>query len=128
ERVVLVAHSMGGLVARAYLRRFGPRRVARLVTIATPHPASILAYSFPGRGLSQMHPGNPWLTDLNRDESKPAPVPITSIWVRHDSMVIPQASSVLACAENIAVIGIAHNALLADKSVMELVAREIGAA
>jgi hypothetical protein len=35
---------------------------------------------------------------------------------------------VLACAENIAMIGIAHNALLADKGVMELVAREIGAA
>lgn len=125
ERVALVAHSMGGLVARAYLRRFGPGRVARLVTIATPHHGSILSYSFPGRGLTQMHPGNPWLTELNRDESKPAPVPITSIWSRHDSMVIPQASSVLTCAENVAVIGIAHNAMLVERDVMELVAREI---
>jgi triacylglycerol esterase/lipase EstA (alpha/beta hydrolase family) len=125
KHVVLVAHSMGGLVARAYLRRFGPGRVARLVTIATPHHGSILAYTFPGRGLSQMHPGNPWLTELNRDESKPAPVPITSIWSRHDSMVIPQASSVLACAENIALSGIAHNALVWNREVMELVARKI---
>src|SRR5574340_261596 len=31
-RVVLIGHSMGGLVARAYLRRFGGRRVERLVT------------------------------------------------------------------------------------------------
>ena len=125
ERVALVAHSMGGLVARAYLRRFGPRRVARLVTMATPHHGSVLAYSFLGRGLSQMHPGNPWLTELNRDESKPAPVPMTSIWSRHDSMVIPQASAVLTCAENVAVIGIAHNAMLVERDVMELVAREI---
>jgi triacylglycerol esterase/lipase EstA (alpha/beta hydrolase family) len=125
ERVLLVAHSMGGLVARAYLRRFGPGRVAGLVTIGTPHHGSILAYSFPGRGLTQMHPGNPWLTELNRDESKPAPIPMTSIWSRHDSMVIPQASSVLACAENVAVIGIAHNALVRDQGVMELVARKI---
>jgi pimeloyl-ACP methyl ester carboxylesterase len=124
-RVVIVAHSMGGLVARAYLRRFGPGRVAWLVTIGTPHHGSILAYSFPGRGLTQMHPGNSWLTGLNRDESKPAPVPITSIWSRHDSMVMPQASSVLACAENVAVIGIAHNALVWDRNVMELVAREV---
>ena len=128
ERVVLVAHSMGGLVARAYLRRFGARRVARLVTIATPHHGSMLAYSFPGRGLAQMHPGNPWLAELNRDENKLAPVPITSIWSRHDSMVMPQASSVLGCAENIAVIGIAHNALVWNAEVMELVAREIEAA
>ena len=125
ERVVLVAHSMGGLVARAYLRRFGAGRVARLVTIGTPHHGSILAYSFPGRGLEQMHPGNPWLAELNRDESKPAPVPITSIWSRHDSMVMPQASSVLACARNLAVIGVAHNALVWNAEVMELVVREI---
>ena len=128
ERVVLVAHSMGGLVARAYLRRFGAGRVASLITVATPHHGSMLAYSFPGRGLTQMHPGNPLLAELNRDESKPAPVPIISIWSRHDSMVMPQASSVLACAENIAVIGIAHNALLVDKDVMELVVRMIDAA
>ena len=125
ERVMLVAHSMGGLVARAYLRRFGPRRVARVVTIGTPHHGSILAYSFPGRGLTQMHPGNPWLEQLNRDESKPAPVPMTSIWSRHDSMVIPQASSVLGGAENIALIGIAHNALVWNAEVLELVVREI---
>jgi len=127
-RVVLVAHSMGGLVARAYLRRHGPTRVARLVTLATPHHGSLLAYSFPGRGLTQMHPGNPWLEQLNRDEAKPSPLAVTSIWSRHDTMVMPQASSVLACAENIALTGVAHNALLADRSVMELVVREIEAA
>ena len=125
ERVVLVAHSMGGLVARAYLRRFGGGRVARLVTIGTPHHGSLLAYSFPGRGLEQMHPGNPWLAELNRDETRASPIPITSIWSRHDTMVMPQASSVLACAENIAITGIAHNAVLADAAVRDLVVREI---
>ena len=125
QRVVLVAHSMGGLVARAYLRRFGATRVGRLVTLATPHHGSLLAYTFPGRGLTQMHPGNRWLEELNRDEAVPSPVAVTSIWSRHDTLVMPQASSVLACADNIALIGIAHNAILADRSVMERVVREI---
>jgi triacylglycerol esterase/lipase EstA (alpha/beta hydrolase family) len=125
ERVVLVAHSMGGLVARAYLRRFGAVRVAKLITIGAPHHGSMLAWSFPGTCLAQMRPGNAWLTDLNRDENGAAPVPITSIWSRHDSMVAPQASSVLGNAENIALIGVAHNALLGDRRVMELVARGI---
>jgi hypothetical protein len=40
-------------------------------------------------------------------------------------MVAPQASSVLGNAENIALVGIAHNALLGDRGVMELVATEI---
>ncbi|HEV8553872.1 MAG TPA: alpha/beta fold hydrolase [Casimicrobiaceae bacterium] len=128
ERPVLVAHSMGGLVARAYLRHFGAARVAKLITIGAPHHGSMLAWSFPGACLAQMRPGNAWLTDLNRDENRAGPVPITSIWSRHDSMVAPQASSVLGNAENIALVGIAHNALLGDERVMELVVREIAKA
>jgi predicted alpha/beta hydrolase family esterase len=123
--VVLITHSMGGLVARAYLRRFGTQRVERLISIGAPHHGSVLAYTFPGRCLAQMHPGHPWLVELNRDEGGAAPVPITSIWSRHDSMVAPQASSVLGSAENIALVGIAHNALLADKEVMALILLEI---
>ena len=128
KRVVLVGQSMGGLVARAYLRRFGAQHVAMLITIGTPHHGSMLAYIFPGSCLAQMHPGNPWLAGLNADEVAPAPVPITSIWSRHDSMVAPQASSVLGNARNVALIGIAHNALVSDRQVLEIVAREIGRA
>ena len=121
--VVLVGHSMGGLVARAYLRRFGAERVFRVVTIGTPHHGSILAWSFPGRCLAQMHPGNAWLAELNRDEAARAPVPITAIWSRHDSMVIPQASAALACGENVAVVGVGHNAMLSDALLAAQVAR-----
>jgi hypothetical protein len=98
-----------------------------LITMGTPHHGSMLARSFPGTCLAQMRPGNPWLMALNGDEAAPAPVPITSLWSRHDSMVAPQASSVLACADNIALVGVAHNALLGDARVMDLVARTLGA-
>ncbi|TMG84473.1 MAG: alpha/beta fold hydrolase, partial [Betaproteobacteria bacterium] len=57
ERVVLLTHSMGGLVARAYVRRFGSERVARLITIGAPHHGSMLAHTFPGGCLAQMRPG-----------------------------------------------------------------------
>ena len=123
SRVILVGHSMGGLVARAYLRRFGASRVEKLVTMGTPHHGSFLAWGFPGRDLEQMRPGNAWLAALNRHEADPAPVPITSIWSRHDSMVAPQASSQLACAQNVAVVGIGHNALLIDRGVVEFLAQ-----
>jgi triacylglycerol esterase/lipase EstA (alpha/beta hydrolase family) len=125
QRVVLIGHSMGGLVSRAYLRRYGTACVERVLTIGTPHHGSVLAWSFPGRCLAQMRPGNKWLTELNRHESNPSPVPITSMWSRHDSMVIPQASSELACANNVAVIGVGHNALLGDREVVEFVVRHL---
>jgi triacylglycerol esterase/lipase EstA (alpha/beta hydrolase family) len=125
ERVALIAHSMGGLVARAYLRRFGAARIAQLITIGTPHHGSMLAWTFAGRCLAQMRPGNPWLADINRAESAPPPVPITSIRSRHDSMVAPQASAELACARNIALAGIGHNALLNSREVMDEIASAI---
>lgn len=128
ERVILVGHSMGGLVARAYLRRHGHRRVAKIVTIGTPHHGSILAWTFPGRGLEQMRPGNAWLAELNREEGRLAPVPIVSIWSRHDSMVAPQASSELGCAQNVPLIGAGHNSLIGDARVLERVTREFGSA
>ena len=126
QRVALVGHSMGGLVARAYLRRYGAARIERIITIGAPHHGSVLAWTFPGRCLAQMRPGNEWLEELNRGESNPPPVPITSLWSRHDSMVAPQASCELASAENVAMKGIGHNALLSDRRVMEFVARELG--
>jgi triacylglycerol esterase/lipase EstA (alpha/beta hydrolase family) len=125
SRVVLVGHSLGGLVARAYLREFGDAQVSRLITVGTPHHGSMFAWLFPGWCLAQMRPGNAWLAALNRDEGAPPPAPITALWSRHDTMVVPQVSAMLDGAENVALIGIGHNALLRDKQVMERVAREI---
>lgn len=119
--VLLVGHSMGGLVARAYLRRHGAGRVAQLVTIGTPHHGSVLAGGFPGRCLAQMRPDSSWLRALNASPL-PRDVPIVSIWSRHDSMVAPQARSELPGAWNIALEGIGHNALLRDAGVARLVA------
>jgi triacylglycerol esterase/lipase EstA (alpha/beta hydrolase family) len=124
-RVLLVCHSMGGLVARAYVRQRGPARLERIITLGTPHHGSVFARGVIGRCLAQMRPGSAWLAELNRDETKPPPVPITSIWSRHDSLVAPQASSELACAENVALLGIGHNALLGDERVMQIISRTL---
>ena len=122
-KVALVGHSMGGLVARDYLRRHGARRVERLITIATPHAGSMLAWVCPGISLRQLRPGNRWLESLN---AAGAPlVPTTSIWSWHDSMVAPQDSSILPGARNIAVAGVGHNAMLRDQAVTRIVAAEL---
>jgi pimeloyl-ACP methyl ester carboxylesterase len=122
--VVVVGHSMGGLVARACARRHGAQRIRRIVTLGTPHHGSVVAYTFPGVSLSQLRPGSAWLAALNAVPEAGSP-PIVSLWSWHDTMVAPQTSSVLEGARNVALRGVGHNALLADPQVMQRVAAEI---
>jgi pimeloyl-ACP methyl ester carboxylesterase len=124
RQVVVIAHSMGGLVMRAYLRRHGGARVARLVTVGAPHEGSVHAWMAAGTSLSQMRPGNAWLAELGAPAGRDIP-PIVSIWSWHDSMVAPQTSSQIAFGDNIALGGVAHNALLRDPQVFGHLAEEI---
>jgi pimeloyl-ACP methyl ester carboxylesterase len=124
RQVVLVCHSMGGLVARAYLRRYGAAKVRRLVTIGTPHHGSMHAWFMYGPSLTQMRPGSAWLAELNRGASAGG-VPATSIWSWHDSMVTPQTSPRIDWGDNVVLAGVAHNALLDDPEVRKQVAAEI---
>ena len=124
RRIAIVAHSMGGLVARAYLRRYGGGRISRLITIGTPHHGSVFAHFAFGRSLAEMRLRSEWITDLGNAAAAPG-VPVVSLWSWHDSMVAPQTSSVLEGADNVALSGIGHNALLADPEVFRRVAAEI---
>ena len=125
-RVIVVAHSMGGLVTRAYLRRYGTARIARIVTIGAPHHGSVMAWFFFGAPLAQMRPGNAWLAALNRERLDPA-LRFVSLWSWHDSMVAPQTSSELPGAVDVALAGIGHNALLGETAVFAFVRDEIEA-
>jgi alpha/beta hydrolase family protein len=125
SRVAIVGHSMGGLVARAYLRRYGAESVSSLITFGAPHHGSVHAFLFPGACLGQLRPGNEWLAELNRSEGVEPAVPTISIWSWHDSMVAPQTSGRLRGARNVELIGVGHNALLNDERVRMLVADEL---
>jgi triacylglycerol esterase/lipase EstA (alpha/beta hydrolase family) len=125
RKVVIVGHSMGGLVARSYLRRYGGAHVRRLVTIGTPHEGSRHAHLMSGSSIADMRPGSDYLAALRRPHDNEAGVPIVSLWSWHDSMVTPQTSSRLPGADNIVLSGVAHNAMLGDAEVKRRVADEI---
>jgi pimeloyl-ACP methyl ester carboxylesterase len=122
--VIVIAHSMGGLVMRAYLKRHGGAKIARLVTIGTPHEGSFHAWLAAGPPMAQMRPRNPWLSGLGHPDGESLP-PIVSLWSWHDSMVSPQTSSRVSFAENVEVAGVGHNALLRDPEVFERLLVEI---
>jgi triacylglycerol esterase/lipase EstA (alpha/beta hydrolase family) len=124
RRVSLVAHSMGGLVCRAYLRRHGAGRIARLVTIGTPHHGTQVALVGIGTNARQMEPGSGWLAALAEHEAKAsAQLPSTvSLFSHHDNYVAPQNSSEVAWARNVPLAGYGHVEMYLSTRVAALVA------
>lgn len=119
--LVIVGHSMGGLVLRAYLRARGADRVALGITLGTPHHGTRIALRGLGANARQMVPGSAWITELARAESGRAAAPIISIWSRHDNVIVPQESAHLEGAQNVALDGIGHVALAFSRPVQSLV-------
>lgn len=118
DRLIVVGHSMGGLVARAYLRRFGRARIARLVTLGTPHQGSRLAVIGFGDNARQMLPESAWLQSLS---SSPTPPDTLTIYSGHDNFVTPQSNLLLPGARSTAVDGVGHLAMLFSPRVAQAV-------
>ena len=129
QPVVLVAHSMGGLAARAYRARHGEARLARLVTIASPHHGTVLACLGQGPNAREMRRGSAFLAALERSEGeRPVAIPALSIRTPHDNIVMPQATCELGWARNAVVPGEGHLSILESRELLALLEAEIRAA
>lgn len=123
DRVHIVGHSLGGLIARYYVQRQGgDRRVASLVTLGTPHHGSLLAHIAPTPLIRQLRPGSPVIREL----AEPAPgcaTRITSIYSDLDELVLPTSSG--RCdhpdlgARNLLVRGVGHMSLAWHPAVVD---------
>jgi triacylglycerol esterase/lipase EstA (alpha/beta hydrolase family) len=134
DKIVLLAHSMGGLAARAYLKKYGSSRIAKLITLGTPHHGTALANFGKGINSRQMRiidtgktgaNNDGWLQRLAQESNQLSNSLIVSIYSHHDNIIAPQTSSYLPGARNIAVHGIGHVALLFDTSIQDLIVHEI---
>ena len=86
---VLVAHSMGGLAARAWWATTGPERVHRLITLGTPHHGTALARLALAPNARQMRRGNPWLSALAAADGPDRLARSTCFWSWCDNIVFP---------------------------------------
>lgn len=128
SQVVIVAHSMGGLVARAWLSENGWQKVTKLITLGTPHQGTGLAQFGIGKNAAQMcsndNPAdpacNPWLARLNSvpDQRRER---IVSLYSTQDNIIAPATSACLPGATNIAFACIGHVALASTASVISCV-------
>jgi pimeloyl-ACP methyl ester carboxylesterase len=126
ERVHVVGHSLGGLIARYHVQRQGgDARVESLVTLGTPHSGSVLAHLLPTALIRQLRPGSPLLREL----AEPAPgcrTPVTAVYSDLDQVVLPAASG--RCehpdltTRNVLVRGVGHLSLPIHRGVVDEVA------
>jgi pimeloyl-ACP methyl ester carboxylesterase len=116
----LVAHSMGGLVARACIAARAGRGVARLITLGTPHQGTE-AFRWLARDPAEMRAGSPLLHRLAARDDVPSLVDCTSIYSAHDALVVPPGNAYYPGAFNIEVQALGHMSLLFSRRVYELV-------
>jgi pimeloyl-ACP methyl ester carboxylesterase len=134
-RIDLVAHSMGGLVARFYLQLLGgARRVDRLVTLGTPHHGTHAATFIPSALVRQLLPGSPFLQHLNA-QPPPDGVETTSLVAGRDLLIQPVASARCPFGDSVQFPDLGHVELLFRPEVFAEVAvrlrgprRAVGAA
>lgn len=132
DRVTLVAHSMGGLAARAYLRAFPNAPVGQLITLGSPHQGTPAAYTAWGKAGKQMRPGSAWLAELARYESQRLagsgarwPCAITTLYSHDDNIAFPQHCARLEGAREIAIAGVGHMSMPMSRRVARLVIAEL---
>ena len=128
-RVDIVAHSMGGLVARACIRARGHGSgVGRLITLGTPHQGTEI---FPRFRLdpmvAQMRPGSPLLARLAADDPVPRIADCISIYSADDAVVVPPSRAYYPGALNVEVRGLGHLSLLFSRRVYALVRENLDA-
>jgi triacylglycerol esterase/lipase EstA (alpha/beta hydrolase family) len=80
DEVIILAHSMGGLVSREYMVEYGNSSVKKLITLATPHygynqftrleVVFMMINVFTSRAyeIEQMKPGSDFLKELDKDD------------------------------------------------------------
>jgi pimeloyl-ACP methyl ester carboxylesterase len=128
ERIHVVGHSMGGLIARYYVTRLGgDERVHTLVTLGSPHHGTYTAYAWNSRIMQQLRPGSPLLQELEQPVQS-CRTRFLCYWSDLDQLMLPQRTAALEHPDlnvtNIEMHGVGHMSL----PIMQSVVHSLGAA
>jgi triacylglycerol lipase len=122
ERVHIIGHSMGGLIARYYVQRLGgDAHVHTVCTLGSPHCGTIPADFVPWPVIRQMRTTGHIIQEL----AEPAPgcrTRFIAIWSDLDQLVLPQRNARIQHpdlrARNVFIRGIGHMSLPVDRRVV----------
>ena len=96
SKVDIVTHSMGGLVARYYMKvKGGASKVDQIVNVATPHKGTAWAYAALGQAGKDMRPGSSVINKIK------GYYPGLNLYSWCDEIVIPYWSAKVGNSKNI---------------------------
>lgn len=125
---LLVAHSMGGLAVRAWMRDFeGDARVHGVVTIGSPHHGTWLGRFGHSPNARQMRLDGPWIHALAAAESPQRYANFTCFYGHCDNIVFPVSTATLPGADNRHLHATAHVRLVQHPAVFNEVLRRLQA-
>lgn len=96
QQVALVGHSMGGIAIRAWMRQHGTAKVARVLTLGSPHVGTQIDPYPMTPNWRQMQWQSTWLGQLTASESDDTRALMRVALAAQDNIVYPQAVQVLA--------------------------------
>jgi triacylglycerol lipase len=97
---VIVGHSMGGLAARAYVAAYGADRIARIITLGTPHHGTFQALAGMGENTQEMRLNSAWQATNAAQLSEAARAKFICFYSNGDNIVSPFESAKLEGADN----------------------------
>ena len=125
DQVALVGHSMGGLAIRAWVRSCGTQRVARIVTLGTPHQGTRIDPHPKTPNGQQMFWHSDWLKALETSETPETRRLMHLALTPQDSIVYPQRAQLLEGAPVMIFEGLGHLELSQNRAVGDWVLSQL---
>ncbi|HEX6204764.1 MAG TPA: triacylglycerol lipase [Solirubrobacterales bacterium] len=121
-KVDIIAHSMGSLNSRWYIRFLGGEAtVDDWVSLGGPNHGTDFANFCFSTACTEMRIGSKFLAELNAGDETPGAVNYGTWWSPCDEIINPDSSVALSGATNTKTACISHAALRTDKTVYEQV-------
>jgi pimeloyl-ACP methyl ester carboxylesterase len=125
QEVALVGHSMGGLVIRAWMRSHGQQRVARVITLGSPHVGTLADRHPLTPNGKQMLWRSDWLHTLASDESAATHQHMRLGLSPSDTIDYPQREQILPGAAVTVFEGLGHMELCLNEHVIQWVLQQL---
>lgn len=112
--ITLIGHSMGGLIARHYIAKYGKEKVHSLVTIGTPWHGTLMHNLGLGKHVHQMKPHSVFCANPT-----PPDCPHLYIWSDRDWIVLPNSHAVVTGANQWKISSAGHLGMLGSVAVFK---------